>query len=325
MKEIVVVGAGAAGLSAAWHLNALGEIRGKARIRLLEASDRPGGRLETHEQDGFRVEWAAHGWTGSSRFATELALQLGLESEVVAALPGAARRYIYRGDRLHRLPASLLGGGLLSPWGRVRLLAEPWISRNRQGGDESVEEFAIRRLGPEAGQVLASAAIAGIFGGDSREISLGAAFPQVRDMERDHGSLLRGAFAAVRGRSQAPRRSGPRGSMLCFRRGMGRWGTALAEAIPGLIQWDCPVSRIAPKGGRVRVEAGTGEILADAVVLALGPGPAARLLEPLEPDGARVLGAIPSASLAVVALAFPEGSFRGPADGYGFWCRAVRI
>ncbi|QDY76417.1 FAD-dependent oxidoreductase [Streptomyces qinzhouensis] len=49
--EVIVVGAGVAGLSAALALTAAG-----VGVSVLEAADRPGGRMTTEETDGFRLD-----------------------------------------------------------------------------------------------------------------------------------------------------------------------------------------------------------------------------------------------------------------------------
>lgn len=51
VKHVIVVGAGVAGLAAALHLEAYG-----AAVTLLEADDRPGGRLRSDEAEGFVLD-----------------------------------------------------------------------------------------------------------------------------------------------------------------------------------------------------------------------------------------------------------------------------
>ncbi len=51
MTEVVIIGAGLAGLSCALSLEAAG-----LSVTLLEASDAPGGRVRTDLVDGFRLD-----------------------------------------------------------------------------------------------------------------------------------------------------------------------------------------------------------------------------------------------------------------------------
>jgi len=50
-RRIVVVGAGIAGLAAAFRLQQAG-----ANVLVLEATDRPGGRMTTDKVDGYVIE-----------------------------------------------------------------------------------------------------------------------------------------------------------------------------------------------------------------------------------------------------------------------------
>jgi oxygen-dependent protoporphyrinogen oxidase len=64
---------------------------------------------------------------------------------------------------------------------------------------------------------------------------------------------------------------------------------------------------------------------ADAVVLALPPGPASRLLAGVPGAGAAAagLGEITTASMAIVTLAYPDAAFPAPPQGSGFLVPAV--
>src|SRR5688572_22763345 len=131
--RVLVVGAGIAGLAAAHAVRHEASRRGlPADVRILEASARTGGRLATIEEDGWLIESAANGIQGIEATATPLLARLGLTAERVMARPESARRYVYRGGRLHLLPLSppaLLRFGGLSPGARLRVFAEPLFAQ----------------------------------------------------------------------------------------------------------------------------------------------------------------------------------------------------
>ncbi|MCY4641313.1 MAG: NAD(P)/FAD-dependent oxidoreductase [Gammaproteobacteria bacterium] len=77
-SKILVIGAGAAGLATAWTLAARCK-DGKCRIRVLEASDRVGGRMFCEEIDGFHVNGGASVINESFATARDLARQLDVE------------------------------------------------------------------------------------------------------------------------------------------------------------------------------------------------------------------------------------------------------
>ncbi|WP_159030099.1 FAD-dependent oxidoreductase [Kitasatospora albolonga] len=91
----IVVGAGIAGLTAAWRLRQAG-----LRVRVLERGPAAGGRMRTVEHDGFRVELGAsilgRNYTGMLGLIEELGLsqQFGPSSTLCG---------FGRGDTVHRL------------------------------------------------------------------------------------------------------------------------------------------------------------------------------------------------------------------------------
>ncbi|MBI5836124.1 MAG: protoporphyrinogen oxidase [Candidatus Eisenbacteria bacterium] len=322
MKNIVVIGGGLTGLSAAFHLKEDAAPGMAPRVELLEAAPRLGGKVWTLEEDGYRVEWAANGWLGSARFATELALRAGLEGEIVVAGSKAAKRFIYHDRRLHAIvpdPVGFFASPMLSLGGKLRILGEPFIPQKKDGVDESVEAFAARRIGPEAARVLVSAAVTGIFAGDSRELSLPSAFPRMAEMEAEYGSLVKALISLRLKHGKEVTAAGPRGSQLSFRRGMYTWARGLAEKVGDAARPGTPVAGLEPYAGgwRVALEGGTG-LDADAVVLATDTAATVRLLRPLEPAAADTLATVSSSSVAVVALAFRGEAFGHDADGFGF-------
>src|SRR6185503_14028552 len=281
--RVVIVGAGIAGLATGFALRREAARRADALdLTLLEAGSRPGGRIRTTHEDGYRIEWAANGIQGVDGAAWRLADALGLADERVLARDDAARRYILQGGHLHRLPMSplaLFGFGGLSERSRIRVAAEPLFAR-RGTREESVHDFAARHIGQEAARVLIGSAVRGIFAGDARKLSVDAAFPVMRAMEREHRSLL---FAMVRGSKRGGAGRGtPRGTpsgraLWSLERGLGSVVDALAAALAPSIRLNAPLLSIArlEYGGYMLHLASGERIQADAVVLATPPRAAA--------------------------------------------------
>ena len=74
MKKVIVVGAGIAGLTAAYRLTQEG-----CDVTVLEAKNRVGGRLFTVEWEGFHVEFGAHFVTGADQLLLQIVRSLDLE------------------------------------------------------------------------------------------------------------------------------------------------------------------------------------------------------------------------------------------------------
>jgi protoporphyrinogen/coproporphyrinogen III oxidase len=103
---VVVIGAGLAGLSAAWELRQAG-----ADVIVLEGQRRPGGVVVTERPDGFVVEGGPDGFLAAEPAIEELARELGLGPRLVDQR--AKGSMLWTGTRLEPLPegraAELLG------------------------------------------------------------------------------------------------------------------------------------------------------------------------------------------------------------------------
>ncbi len=317
VHELVVCGGGISGLALAF----LARQRGVRDVVVAEAGERPGGKIQTEWRDGFCCEWGPQGFLDNVPETLALAASLGLEGELVRADDAAADRFIVREGRLRRVPLSppaFLTSDVLSLPGRLRVLLEPF---QRRGDDEqSVLEFASRRIGVEAAEVLVDAMVTGVYAGDPARLSLAATFPKMHAMEREYGSLVR-AMLAKRRNGDGGGPAGPGGTLTTLRRGMQQLTDALAGALGERVLLRSPVERIERTNGRFAVRlAGGSELAARQAAVALPPGAAATALQTLLPANAvAALRAIPYAKVAVVMTGYRgPRPFRHPARGFGF-------
>ena len=313
--RVAIVGAGITGLALAHRLSARARAEGRAlTLAVFDAGTTPGGHARTTHEHGYLVEAGPNGFLDRSPGPLEMAKELGLESELIEASVAAKRRYIVRGGRLRRVPdspATFLTSDALSPLGKARLLFEPWAS-GPPAHEETVHEFSTRRIGPEAADMLVDAAVSGISAGDSRVLSLPAAFPLMAEMEQAHGSLIKAMFAR-RKQGQGPAR------LLTLRGGMGDLAHAAARALGPDLHLGIPVTGLArtDTGWRLALGDGTGW-QADEVLLALPATGAARVTSGLDHALSTGLAATPFSNVAVVALAFRDSDLPRPLDGYGY-------
>jgi len=319
--RVAILGAGIAGLTVA-HALRRETSRGGAPLELevFEAGPRAGGRIQSTEAGGFLIEWAADAFQTGPGPARSLITELGLDGERLEASADAARRYIFSRGRLHLVPsapASVVGFSALTPGGRLRVLAEPLLAE-RVPREESVHAFASRHIGEEAARVMLGAFVRGVYAGDSKKLSVDAAFPRMREMERKHRSL---AVAMAKGRRRGGRE---RRTLWTLARGMGSLMERLAESLGPSLRLGMPalhLSRVpeyaAPTPFTVRFASGESRSF-DAVVVATPAPDAAALLRDLDIEAAKAVREIPCTGVTVVALAFRDEAFRSKPDGYGF-------
>ncbi len=211
--------------------------------------------------------------------------------------------------------------------GKLRMAMEPFIPARRFEGDEdeSIADFAVRRLGREAADRLVAPLLGGISAGDASELSVRAAFPQLVAMERDHGSLVMGMRAAQKARAAAADPSDKGASTSAFlslRGGLGTLVTALAQRLVErgvVLRRHHAVRSLARTERGLALQIGDGErIEADGVVLAVPAQAASPLLASLSEEVAGALAQIEYGSTATVFLAYRLADLTHPLDGVGF-------
>lgn len=314
--RVVVVGGGITGLTAAFTLQEEARrLDAPLALTVLDALPRPGGHAQTRREDGFLVEAGPNGFLDRGPHARVLVDALGLGPRLVEARPEAKRRFILRGGRLCQVPdspATLFTSPALSWRAKLRLMCEPFAPGPPSGVEETVFQFASRRIGREAADLLVDAAVSGISAGDSRRLSVSAQFPLMVELERDHGSLLR-AMVARRRAGRGP------STLLSFDEGMGTLVTALATRLGGVVQSNSRLSDVDRHGTAWRLRVEGGEILeADHVVLAVPAAAAAPVLDRVDPSLAAWLHGIEYAGVVVVALGYHVRDVPRPLDGYGY-------
>lgn len=221
-KLAIVIGGGITGLSAAYYLKKEAcEKNLPLRVLVVESESQLGGKVQTDLFDGFVMEKGPDSFLARKPAALNLCLELGLQSELVGTNPAARKTYILKNGKLHRIPAGLNIGiptqfvpfattGLLSVSAKIRAAMDLFMPRSEQEGDQSLGGFLARRLGNEVVDSMAEPLLAGIYAGDSRQLSLRATFPQFESLEKQHGSLIRGMLAqAKQAKAQSAARTEP--------------------------------------------------------------------------------------------------------------------
>ncbi len=325
MPRVVIVGGGISGLTLAYRLE---QRAPGADVIVLEQAAHLGGTIGTEFRDGFRIEIGPNGFLDNKPFALDLCRELGLGEQLIPGSEAARRnRYLFLGGRLHLLPnslASFLTSDVLSWRTRFLLLAERFRPAGRCRRDESIDSFVCRRVGRAAAETLADAFVTGIFAGDPKLLSVRAALPRLAELEREHGSILRGMSRTARQRRRkAIARGEPppaSGRMWSFREGV----SLLIDTIPQRLRFPPltgvhvrTVRRIANDGWRVQSDGHDGWD-AEAVVLTCPAYQQAQLLADEDADLAKAIDGIPYNRVAVVALGYRAADVPGRLDGFGY-------
>ncbi len=329
--SVVVIGAGIAGLSAAYRLGRLGAQAGVGLdITVIEREARPGGTIRTDRIDGFVVETGPDCFFAEKPYATMLVRELGMSERLIGTNDRNTGTYVLWDGRLHRLPEGVVlmiptrftpfvTSTLFSLPGKLRMGMELFVQRRTDGIDESLAEFTIRRFGREALERIAEPLVAGVHAGDPDTMSVKSSFPRFVAMEQKYGSLIRGMIAARR----APRLAGagvPASMFMTMRDGLQEIVDELQRQSPG-VSFRTGVSAIAVErrdGASVVKLSDGGHIEADGIVVAVPAYAAASILSPLSGELSDLLMSIPYVSTATVSLAYKKEGFGHPLKGFGF-------
>ncbi|KQU70226.1 protoporphyrinogen oxidase [Phycicoccus sp. Root101] len=329
-SHVVVIGGGISGLTAAWQL--LDALPG-VTVTIVDASDRPGGKLRREPVAGVALDVGAESVLARRPEALTLMSELGLDEHVVH--PEATTASIWSRGQLHPMPRGTLMGipspaasaaGVLSPEEIARAEAEmPW-----GGGDfddVSVGDYVAARLGDAVVDRLVEPLLAGVYAGQARSLSLRACLPQVHAAVTAGASLTEAAATAAQtsalssAGSSAPVFAGLDG-------GVGRLAETLSETLRsrGVTILSSTIAReLHRDGAGWAVVTGSRpnprRLAADAVVVAVPAAPAARLIAPHSAAAASSLREVEYASMAIVTLAVDSGG--GPLPGSGFLVPAV--
>lgn len=314
--DVAIVGGGIAGLAAAWEL----QKRGVA-ARVLESAPRPGGVILTERFHGWTIDAGPDSILVQKPAAVSLCREIGIAERLHPTLePRTA--FVLRDGRLHpliegsalgfpvRLPA-LATSSLVSVAGKLRMAMEFAVPRRSSNDDESVASFTRRRFGAEAVDYIAEPLLAGIHAGDVDRLSVAALFPRLLDVERTHGSVIRG-FRALR---VAP---SSQGAFVSLRGGTMELVESLAAVLrPGVLRVSSRASELRRVGGYL-VETSSGVVQARAVILAVPAYVAAGLLRSIDTSLAGLCETIPYASTATVVFGYRREQVDHPLRGAGF-------
>jgi oxygen-dependent protoporphyrinogen oxidase len=325
--QVVVVGAGIAGLAAAHRLLGRG-----ARVTVLEASERVGGKLLPGEIAGTRVDLGAESMLARRPEAVALAREVGLADRLQP--PATATASIWTRGALRPMPKGHVMGvpgtaaalaGLLSDEGLARIEQDADLPRTEVGDDIAVGEYVAARLGREVVDRLVEPLLGGVYAGDAYRISMRSAVPQLYQAATTHDSITQ-AVREIQARAAAAQQTGP--VFMGIEGGVGSLPLAVAESVRargGEIVTGAPVSELRrQEDGGWRVVAGERELHADAVIVAVPAPAAAALLRAEAPAAATELATVEYASMALITLAYrrteaalPEGSgfLVPPVDG----------
>ena len=320
MNPVAIIGAGVTGLTAAFYLNRKG-----IPVTVYESSGRVGGVIQSLRQDGYLAEFGPNTLLETSPRIGQLIRDAGLEPRRLDPDPKAEARYVVRYRRPIAMPGSPLEfftTPLFSSRAKLAVLREPFVPPRRDGKEESIAEFVVRRLNQEFLDQAIDALVAGIYAGDPYKLSVPHAFPKLAQLEADYGSLIKGQIFGARARKKRGEVAKDRAPKFSFDEGLQVLTETLRERLVESVRLNALVIKLSqtPGGWSLEWRRGAEETRAQhsAVIYA---GTAFRLAE-LKLESPRALSLSPFAEIryppvASVVLGFRREDVVHPCGGFG--------
>lgn len=307
MLDIVIVGGGITGLSAAWEIQ---RTRPNLTYALLEAGGHWGGKVAstTIDVEGkrFLIDGGPDTLVTRKHETWSLAEELGLLDQVTVPASETKNIYVLDGGKVHPVPLSpalFFTTPLLTWRGRLRLMTEPFQPARRDDEDESLADFVTRRLGREALEKFIGPVLGGIYNTDPTHQSIMVASPVMREMEKESGSLV----LATLKRMKKPKTAVKKPRFINFRLGMRQLPDELAKQLTGDLRLNASVTRIDRAAGGFTVRLESGEVLETrAVIVATLANVSAGLLRGTAPETAALLNQIDHENSGTISLVYRE-------------------
>lgn len=325
-KKIVIAGGGITGLSAAFYLQK--EIREKNlpyEVKLVESSNRLGGKVKTMRRDGFVIEQGPDSFLERKKPAVKLVEELGLKEKLVRN--GTGRSYILVNGKLHKMPSGafmgvptqirpFLASGMFSAKGKIRAGMDLVLPKGKGTGDQSLGGFFRHRFGDELLENLIEPLLSGIYAGDIDEMSLMATFPNFYQLEQEHRSLIKGLQKTM----PKPKKTKAKkpGMFLSLENGLQMIVEELEKQLHNVtIRLNTAVDHVEKKDNGYHVLLDSGEVYkADAIIMATPHMALPKVFS--QYDFFQVFHEMPATSVANVAMAFDKSAIKRDINGTGF-------
>jgi oxygen-dependent protoporphyrinogen oxidase len=242
MKSVAIIGAGIAGLTAAFYLKRKG-----IPVTVYEASRRVGGVIQSAAQDGYLAEFGPNTILETSPKIAQLVRDAGLETRRLNPDPKAEARYVVRYKRPIAMPGSPLGfftTKLFTAGAKLAVLREPFVAPRRDGVEESIAQFVVRRLNREFLDQAIDALVAGIYAGDPHRLSLTHAFPKLKALEDNYGSLIKGQIFGAGARKRSGEVAKDRAPKFSFDEGLQVLPDTLHQLLGDAVRLNTSVTKL---------------------------------------------------------------------------------
>jgi oxygen-dependent protoporphyrinogen oxidase len=205
---------------------------------------------------------------------------------------------------------------------KLAVLREPFIKPRRDGVEESIGQFVVRRFNQEFLDHAIDALVAGIYAGDPYKLSLPHAFPKLKALEDNYGSMIKGQIFGARDRKKTGEVAKDRAAKFSFDEGLQVLPDTLAAQLGDAVKLKVSVTKLVQLADGWRVTTADGETDHGAVIYC-GTAHQLATLE-IEARGAtrqhrptETFSEISYPPVSAVVLGFRREDVAHPSSGFG--------
>lgn len=318
MTDAIVVGAGAAGLVAAWEL-----ARGGRQVTVLEAGQRPGGLVGVAELDGLRLDTGAEGYSVRGGAVADLLGDLAAADQIVKPEPGGA--FVQTGHGHYPIPKGLLFGLPADPQAADVQAIVGDVPAITQSGGDTLADLTRAGYGQRVLDDLVTPLVGGVYSTAPDAVTLADLAPAAAAQLAEGAPLRQVVTDAV---AAAP----PGGAVHGIRGGMNRLIELLLGASDAQVRCNEPVHELTQTSTGWQVRTSARSLHAPTVVLAaplnvvtglLGgpPAPEATRLEVITVvlDDPELAGRTPRGTGVLVGARVPNVAAKGLTHSTAKW------
>jgi protoporphyrinogen/coproporphyrinogen III oxidase len=320
VSQVLILGGGVSGLSAAYFLSKRG-----IESTIVEAEPRLGGLIRTDVVNGCQLEAGPDSYIAAKPQVSELAADIPeLRNEIIGTNDKDRRIFLVKDGALVAMPRGMvmmvpadmreaLRSPLFPDGTKRRFLQERFQKPRERQNDVSIADLVRDHFDDVVLEYITEPLLTGVYGGDVGRLSAASVLPRFLDYERRYGSLVRG----VRQERKKQQHSGS--LFLSFRSGMQALTDGLARAAgPAMKVVRGEATHVKRQSAKWNVCIGGEWRQAEHLVVALPAHRAAGIFEADRPGLAGELAEIPYSSAITVALGFERKAIAHPLDGFGF-------
>ncbi len=315
-NDVLIIGGGISGISTAWWLAQSG-----VKVEIWEKSIHPGGKIKSHQENGYLTEQAAS-MIMNFRPEVDTLLKLsGLDQyRQSRQLDSESKRYLLHKGQLEALPTTIGGmfsSSLFSTKAKLRLLTEAFVPKHIDE-TESVAQFIKRRFGDEFLNKAMDPFVAGTLASDPASANAMSVLPRLTALEKKYGSISAGVIVHKLMR----RRSARNPETFSFNGGISTLINHLLQHKNIRFKGGVDIQQIEKykQGWKVQAQSFNGEICKTSrqIVLSTPAQVTGRLLLNIDAELGKLLSGIEYAPLTVVHLGFDSSHIKHRLDSAGF-------